>query len=466
MINRTISKGAIPFEFALILNTIRINSPCSKILLRKSTKNLRKGEIIMKNKFFIIGFILALFFLVSNMTGCAKRSQEKEKVAKKTTTNACVTCHTDYDYLLDKAQDKLTKLKAEKKGKDSEGEQITAETIAKKIYVSDEYLNTIHGKQSCIECHNGNVKTKDEAKAHAKENNFIVNPTADGGSQCANCHKDIVDKYKNSIHFTISGIRHAVLERLGTTQNAEALAKNIVNKDCTGCHATCGECHVSNPKPAGKGLLKGHVFITEANIEKTCVPCHYTTGADYVSKNVHYNKGMKCNDCHKNLQDVHGQGQVKQEMEASVSCEDCHKDLQNKNNAHKIHGDKIRCYSCHVQPYPNCRNCHEGKAEKKYEAVKLGLNEKGLIQPFVETAMSTEMFLKHGVELKMEDINRRPFWAPYAPHSIVKAPIIKEGAKKVCENCHGNPDVFLQEKDLDTEVGKKILVKHLPEPIN
>ncbi len=63
---------------------------------------------------------------------------------------------------------------------------------------------------------------------------------------------------------------------------------------------------------------------------------------------VHYQKGMMCNDCH-NKQEMHGDGKLyksKNDVKDRPKCLSCHQDKGNQV-AHTIHKDKVSCQGCH-----------------------------------------------------------------------------------------------------------------------
>ena len=54
-------------------------------------------------------------------------------------------------------------------------------------------------------------------------------------------------------------------------------------------------------------------------------------------------------------------------------------------------------------------------------------------------------------------------WVPFPAHFLELSPVHKVWAATMCENCHGNPDIFLQREDLLLpELEKGVLVDPLP----
>lgn len=130
------------------------------------------------------------------------------------------------------------------------------------------------------------------------------------------------------------------------------------------------------------------------------------------------------------------------------------------NPAHAQHNSFVACQSCHGTEYESCMSCHRRTPDTQH-IFKLG-QFNGKIYPFVHTTgnLSADMFDHLGVKLNQKDLENKPTWAPYPTHFLQLAPIHKKGAELMCENCHGNPDIFLQADDLTfTDLEKQYLVK-------
>ncbi len=131
-----------------------------------------------------------------------------------------------------------------------------------------------------------------------------------------------------------------------------------------------------------------------------------------------------------------------------ANCYNCHQDAASSNEAHEIHAENVSCQACHGTEYESCLSCHNRVPEMEH-IFKLG-NVNGKIYPMVHTTGNTsaDAFKHLGVELNQDDLQDKPTWAPYPTHFLQLAPIHKEGATVMCENCHGNDDIFLQDEDL------------------
>jgi len=372
-------------------------------------------------------------------------SVQPKSYANPINTSECLVCHGQLDYLRSVSKDT----------KDGYGHDVSAETVAQGLYVHQDFVNDrIHGNQSCEFCHAGDPTATDKAKAHE---GIITDPTADGGEKvCSSCHKDIVVNAKTSIHFNMTGVRNKLSGRLGKTHDKEVVVGQIMTADCMACHATCGTCHIGTAPIANAGLQNNHRVTEKPDNLQVCIPCHHLAGAGFFTeeKNLHTAIGMDCNSCHSSDQEFHGRGGPEEPQGMmtpgliKANCYNCHQEVATSNNAHEIHDDSVSCQACHGTEYESCLSCHNRVPETEH-IFKLG-QFGGKIYPMVHTTGNTsaDAFAHLGVELNQEDLESKPTWAPYPTHFLQLAPIHKEGATVMCENCHGNEDIFLQEDDL------------------
>ena len=121
------------------------------------------------------------------------------------------------------------------------------ENTANGLLVATDVMGT-HGKLACVECHTSTDETINDWHPA-----ITSNPSADGGNVCASCHgAKMVENFKASIHFTLSGIANGVCKRLkpladiDPAQAQEAFDGYFSDEEqgCMACHATCGSCHV------------------------------------------------------------------------------------------------------------------------------------------------------------------------------------------------------------------------------
>ena len=417
----------------------------------------------MKKTITALGAMLLFSLFSLGNAGASSGAQDSNKsvqpksYANAKNTSQCLICHGQLDYLRS----------ISKETEDGYGHAVSAETVAQGLYVSAEFVNDrIHGSASCEFCHAGDPNATDKVKAHA---GLISDPTADGGEKlCASCHGEIVTKFGTSIHFNMTGVKMKLSARLGRTHNKEMAVGTIMEKDCLSCHATCGTCHVGTAPVANAGLQANHKFEGQPDNLQVCIPCHHLAGAGFFTqeKNLHAAIGMDCNSCHSSDQEFHGRGGPEEPQGMmtpgliKASCYNCHQDVATTNEAHEIHDNSVSCQACHGTEYESCISCHNRVPEMEH-IFKLG-QFGGKVYPMVHTTGNTsaDAFAHLGVKLKQEDLENKPTWGPYPTHFLQLAPIHKEGAKVMCENCHGNDDIFLQDEDLTfPELEKQFLME-------
>jgi len=405
--------------------------------------------------------------------------------------SGCEVCHTDRSYLLSYGEKKVASLiSAGTSLIDSHGAAITAETIADSAYVDKAAMGT-HASRSCVDCHNGVAAANTSEAAHT--NGWIADPTADGGTTCAGsgCHDAaMVEEFKNSLHYTVSGINNGLCERLKDTPDAQATFDTQFPR-CNSCHATCGQCHVSKPNTAGSGLLKGHKFVKSPDTKETCSPCHHTSGPLYMRSDTHYlDQKMECIACHTDSTEFHGRavadmpdtivhtdgsGKIidlsatnigpKSEPDmksgiVKVTCAKCH---ASETAAHGTtafdHSSELDCYACHASVYPNCTGCHSGKVGLTEDKAVIGLSEPGnpdsKLTTLVHNPPATDMYGPNSpVVIDLEATSTKSFWGSYSAHSVQRTPLVRDGATTMCENCHdgGRGEIFLTNDDLTSGV--------------
>lgn len=399
---------------------------------------------------FNSALLLLCICLIGNAAASSDAQNSHKSVQPKSYANAkntseCLVCHGQLDYLRSVSKDT----------KDGYDHDVAAETVAQGLYVSPGFVNDrIHGRQSCEFCHAGNPNTNNKEKAHK---GIIKDPTADGGQQvCGSCHKDIVKNAQTSIHFNMTGVKMKLSARLGKTHDKEMVVGQIMEQDCLACHATCGTCHIGTAPIANAGLQSNHTVEAKPDNLQVCIPCHHLAGAGFFTqeKNLHAALGMDCNSCHSSDQEFHGRGGEEESQGMmtpgliKASCYNCHQDVATTNEAHEIHDEMVSCQACHGTEYESCLSCHNRVPDME-TIFKLG-QFNGKVYPMVHTTGNTsaDAFKHLGVELKQEDLENKATWAPYPTHFLQLAPIHKEGAKVMCENCHGNDEIFLQDEDL------------------
>lgn len=262
-------------------------------------------------------------------------------------------------------------------------------------------------------------------------------------------------------------------------------------RHCAYCHTGCGGCHVSRPEASQDGFLNGHMFQKRPDSVNQCTACHGSrVGNEFFGKrgqgDVHASKyDMDCVSCHKDSAmhageppDIPGRYHATE----ALRCTDCHKDLSiGSVREHEIHSDKVQCQVCHAQSYTNCTNCHTGTDsnglpyyvnEKDEENFKIGLNydrdapNAGYRYMLVRHIPVNPNLFDYYIKNAFTNFDRLPTWKRTSPHNIQR----KTWQNATCNNCHGNRDLFLSEKDLleyEIRANKHVIVpdQKIPEPI-
>lgn len=106
-------------------------------------------------------------------------------------SGTCVTCHTNIDML--------------------EASLSSSDLEASTYLVSDTYVTSTHGQLGCTFCHGGNADASDASEAME---GILADPSVDAGvTVCGQCHKDVTDVYKTSLHYTTAGLSAKYLVR-------------------------------------------------------------------------------------------------------------------------------------------------------------------------------------------------------------------------------------------------------------
>ncbi len=345
-----------------------------------------------------------------------------------------------------------------------------------KVLVDNEvYPQTVHGLIPCTECHGG-VQTLDKEAAHV---GLVANPSEDAETFCGECHPNVVAMEENSLHANLTGY-WTVLDARSSPAGHEALEEMFGNH-CASCHATCGECHVSQPVPVGGGLIDGHIFNAEPSMTRNCTACHGSrVGNEFLGKHedlkadVHFRQGrMKCVDCHTG-HEMHGQVSNCEEChpgpESAVlpppdhryegvqtpRCETCHMNVAVGDDIlmHQQHGSTLSCQVCHSVAYTSCDGCHVSlseqtgnpvfKTEGSYIGFFIGQNTRKSFDrpydyvPVRHVPVARTSFEYYGDDL-LVNYDALPTWVYATPHNIQRNTPQTES----CDACHGNAEIFL-----------------------
>jgi thiosulfate/3-mercaptopyruvate sulfurtransferase len=364
--------------------------------------------------------------------------------------------------------------------------------LYEKIYVYPSFLKTDHGQIACEQCHGGEPKDPNWQTAHK---DIVKDPTFPKADEvCGECHEDIVKTAQNSVHYTLAPFDRIIRAR-ANKKSASTLRKvsSAKEKHCDGCHASCGQCHVSRPNYVAGGFLKGHLFQKKPPVDTTCASCHggrvfgeYTGLRDGFPADVHFEKKeMTCMDCH-TKKEMHADAtfvNTRFDLPERPKCQKCHPTVVSENpkiRSHKIHKNKVACQVCHALANKNCFSCHVGtdskgipyfKCKETKILFKVGLNPN-------RTKERPEAFtvLRHPpadpglfdsyTKNALTDFDKIPTWKLDTPHTIRRI----TPQNRACNNCHGNASLFLQAKELpesERKANAKVVVPvtRLPKPI-
>src|SRR6056297_3500254 len=125
----------------------------------------------------------------------------------------------------------------------------------------------------CIGCHGGNEGRNTKDVAHE---GFDVDPSEGENNKCADlCHQpELGHYYTDSVHATQVGYKTLFTERSGTTIDGHPEFEEGFEADCSACHASCGDCHISQPNNVGGGLVNGHMINRTPDQIRNCTACH------------------------------------------------------------------------------------------------------------------------------------------------------------------------------------------------
>lgn len=367
---------------------------------------------------------------------------------------SCVGCHTDYELLVDVHTPVPDSLKPTG---GCSGPPPFVEPYDR-VYMSgggyEDFMAGPHGELECTACHNGVDSTADKQLAHSGD--FVHKPSHDNLSVCADCHGDLVDRFEETLHYTGQGQKRSQMLRAGVSEFSE-LPHGIqegYQKNCSSCHASCGECHVNQPAAIGGGLANGHSFDAP-DMRQNCTACHSSRGghAYYgegtgTQPDVHLTEaGFTCTSCH-TTQELHGDGtlaEFRYRVEDLPECTDCHTDIAGSNTYHSMHLDDFNCHTCHSQDYNTCGSCHvggEGARIHSYQSFKIALNPIPDTKPYKlstvrRTLAAPDSWEVYGVET-LDNFDAKTTFNYTTPHNILRWTTrtqVEEG-ESCAANCH------------------------------
>lgn len=257
--------------------------------------------------------------------------------------------------------------------------------------------------------------------------------------KCQMCHADVAENFSTSLHYKAYGMM-SEYEKGAAGHYGIDMDVFYEEGKCANCHVTsCTICHTDDP------------HYTEITIN-TCDPCHKKKqtslyigdmpnhNGEGVHADIHYEKGLICNDCH-STEEMHGDGTIYEHQLTAVktACEDCHinpgkvvngmdvTQYTTETSAHETHDEKLSCTACHTGWTVTCVNCH--LETRKVDGIVidqfyLAVGTDGLIQPFLKQSTSYGNDTHTG-------------YAAWMSHTITDEP-------KNCEFCHENRDVLCE----------------------
>jgi thiosulfate/3-mercaptopyruvate sulfurtransferase len=354
-----------------------------------------------------------------------------------------------------------------------------------KVLVSEEVVaEGAHASISCTQCHRGN-NVNDFGEAH---DGLVRDPSDAPVSVCGACHEEIQSAHEDSLHVTLAGYDTTLYER-STPENHPALEEMQANH-CNSCHASCGQCHVSQPNSVGGGLLEGHDYVATPPMSRTCTGCHgsrvkneYSGRNEGYPADVHLSQArMNCVDCHTG-DEMHGagvEGAHRYDGDRDPQCETCHADALASDSGitqHTLHGEKVACNVCHSVAYKNCASCHVQQTEDgmpyfetadSWMDFRIGRNpnpspERPWNYVLVRHVPVDENSFEYYGEGLLPNFDARPTWQVATPHNIQRITPQTE----TCDSCHGNPDLFLNPNVVlaeEREANASVIVEELPLP--
>ncbi len=375
----------------------------------------------------------------------------------------CALCHTDPDRMDELTEDAIMFGEEEEISLLQQGKGYGVKKLPfdlfEKMLVSEQFLESTHGKIPCQLCHHGNPDSDDPAIAHK---GMLKDPSTESEATCGQCHPEISSSNSKSLHQSATPLLQTLSKRCSQTQLSQ-LPDTIVSTQCLTCHqSTCGACHVSRPDVAGGGLQEGHIFNKKPNFIHTCLPCHTSpTGNDFIGKkgagDIHYRKyKMNCVACHtgEELHSSAGAADNRFHLLTKIECTDCHKDINEGPIPEHVLHQNVSCFVCHATPYQNCSSCHintdqEGLiytvSSTPFISFKIGLNQEKEGPRFVllrEVAIQRDTF-KESIG-NMENYAALPSYKRATPHTIQR----RTWQSADCNHCHGNAALFLTQKSI------------------
>lgn len=411
--------------------------------------------------------------------------------------NECFVCHSDMQKLIDTANPELAQVNTSK-GLNNPSDLPAMEPWEKVLVDRNVFPTTVHGLIGCAGCHGGQQSPEKEI-AHT---GLVKDPSANAGGVCSQCHPHITSAAETSLHNNLKGYFTHLQKRGASPHKLD----EIVNNNCSACHTSCSDCHISQPNVVGGGLIAGHNFNATPSMERSCTACHNAqVGNEYLGKHagllpdVHMSQGgLECVACHTGV-NLHGQpdnctvchpGPESEQLPPAdhryagvqqPSCESCHASVATEQDEilqHKLHGSKLSCQVCHAVDYASWDGSTFVTGENGDPEFRPGDMEltfmigRNPIQSYVRpyefvtvrhAPISTTTFDIFEPDF-LKTFSRVETWQYATPHNIQRF----TPQNSSCNYCHGNAAIFLTADKVSSdelEANKHVIVEQVPELI-
>jgi thiosulfate/3-mercaptopyruvate sulfurtransferase len=312
--------------------------------------------------------------------------------------------------------------------------------------------------------------------------------------------QDVVDEM-------LSKVDHVAEINAMIASPEEHATQIMFNNHCSSCHASCGDCHISQPGSVGGGFVSGHVISKTPSMSQNCTACHGSrVGNEYLGKHeeipgdAHFrlermnciachtgtemhNSNASCTQCHTLDEGVEKIQELNRYTGAQTpSCESCHPEVaawNDTNENHNIHFGKLACQVCHSVSYTSCDGCHVAISEKSgkpfyqtdgdYLTFFIGKNPSANYhRPYVYVVLrhvpaSVDSYAFYGDNL-LPSFDSLPTWVYATPHNVQKETPQNES----CNACHGNAEIFLtigKVKPEEVNANLNVIVDQVPAPV-
>lgn len=433
----------------------------------------------------------------------------------------------------------------------------------------DEFLADPHGQLACTRCHSGDNSSSDKETAHTgmivdpsalpeKVCDSCHYDTAMAGTglhstlagywttlevrgasgpeydaarvdtlletynqHCGSCHTDCQDCHyfppnseegtvlvkENVVKEKLLQVNHLTeIEAMRATPDQQAV-HTMFGNHCETCHASCGDCHISQPNNVGGGFVQGHVVMKTPSMSQNCTACHGSrVGNEYLGKHegipgdAHFrlelmnciachsgaemhNPGTTCTQCHTEAEGTERTLDASRYAgEQTPSCESCHTEMgawNDVNQNHVLHKDKLACQVCHSISYTSCDGCHVAISDKTgnpfyetegdYLSFFIGKNpDPNYHRPYEYVVLrhvpaSANAYDFYGENL-LPTFDSKPTWVYSTPHNVQK----QTPQNSSCNACHGNAAIFLTADKVNPEevnANQDVIVDQVPPPV-